>query len=199
MMWFMLPAALAAAPANTWEVGLGVRDSLAEESRPEGVRLMARRRVGALGVEAAAYGRLVKASAPGMAYSVVGIVAPHREEEPFHYPVDSDLAALSVLASWHPWPLTGIGAAPVFYAGLEGRQIAHLALDASEVLSEQGRGTYLGPVIGAGFELETDWLVSRLTLTDRMHFARDAFTDERALHHAPTLSLDLLVRIGGTP
>ena len=199
MMWFLLPAALAAEPVNTWEVGLGVRDSLAEENRLEGARLMARRRVGPLGVEAAAYGRLVAPSAPDMAYTVVDIAASHTEAPSFQYPVDSDLAALSVLTSWHPWPLSGTGAAPVFYAGLEGRQIVHLALDAAHTLREQGRGRYLGPVIGAGFELETGRLVSRLALTDRMHFARDAFTDDLAQHHAPTLSLDLMVRLGGTP
>lgn len=205
VLWWMPLALASEAPVRAWEVGAGARNSLYEEQLVEGAHVIARRRQGPWSLALRGYARLIEPQPSALDETLV-LVADNINSS-YTQPVTLDQQALALVAGWHPWESGGLGGAPVLYLGAEARRQAHYWLysNGSGTLSFDGpeSSVYVGPVIGAGFEVEAGPIVSRLVLSDRMLVApeqtydRHVIIEEWTLHHAPTVSLDVLVRLGG--
>jgi len=201
MVWWI---AAAQAATGGWEVGAGVEKALRVDGWVEGFRLQGRHRWQTWSLGAAAYGSPWAATPSEFDKIIAQIAAEHTAEAGYQQPFSVDRAGLSAEAVWRPWPLGGDGGGPIALVGVEGRLQEHYAVTyaGSHLTSVRGSGVYVGPVLGAGAELEWGRLVTQLLVADRMLIAPDpSYSDEpqttRSLQHQPVISLDVLVRLGG--
>lgn len=212
-MFFLLATigtALAAPPGAAWTVGIGGVDDMEEAGlvgQLDGARLVIQRGAGAWGIEGWAYGTLVTDRYTDVDLALLETALT--SEEDWSIPLVTDQAAAALLADWRlvTWGEDRPRGGPRLYMGAELRRqvVRHLVWDPSDqlsVTSARGRGrAVLGPVLGAGLQLEWARLGGRVAVYDRMSLAPSVPYDPAGasgalvLDHDPTLAVDLLLAL----
>ncbi len=203
----ILSLASADARADSFELGLGLRDTHAQSGHLEGFRAAGRYVRQGWALELGLYGTPFAYEPSELATVVLSIGHVAHGESELRYAENYDRATAELRFDLGARPLDRelrFQGGPHLYAGLEGRVMDRysLAYDEQDIVDPGSpeRALVVGPTIGVGLDA---WYAGRvglrLVVEDRTWWGpQDQFRADReyaapTLHHCPTTTLDLLV------